>query len=354
MAYGEKRQSASDAAYRKLKDDLKNGSPLARCYLFYGEESYLREHYLGKLRGAILSSGFEEFNYHAFEGKDLRVETLAEAVESMPMMAERTLTVVSDYDLFNSQMAEGEQEALIALLSDVPEYACLVFVYDALEYKQDKRKKRLCAALAENVCEVCFLPQSQDDLTRWIARRFRALDKEIDRRTAEYLIFLCGDLMSGLTQEIAKIAAYAKGPRVTQEDIDAIAEPVLSAEIFKMTDCVTQGDYDRAAQIMGDLLKMQEEPIAITAALGSQLRRLYTARLALDEGKDKSWLMEMWSMRSDYPAKLLLAAAARTSRAWCEEAVEACQTLDRRLKSERGIDDEGELKLFLVELGASR
>ena len=31
-----------------------------------------------------------------------------------------------------------------------------------------------------------------------------------------------------------------------------------------------------------------------------------------------------------------------------------CQTLDLRLKSERGIDDVGELKLLLVRLGAQK
>ena len=85
-----------------------------------------------------------------------------------------------------------------------------------------------------------------------------------------------------------------------------MADPVLSAEIFKMTDAVSQSDYNKAAAILGDLLKMQEEPIVILAALGSQLRRLYTARMAIDSGKDKYWLMELWEMRSDYPAKLLL------------------------------------------------
>ena len=56
-------------------------------------------------------------------------------------------------------------------------------------------------------------------------------------------------------------------------------------------------------------------------------------------------------MQSDYQAKLLLSAAKRTTSAWCAGAVRQCQVLDRRLKSERGIDPEGELKLLLMRLG---
>ena len=258
----------SNEAFEKLKRDLKEGT--VRCaYIFYGEESYLREYYLGALRKALVPAGFEEFNYHRLEGKDLTVQTLAEAAEAMPMMTERTLIVVTDFDLF--KLGEEQREKLIALLEDVPPYCCLVFVYDTLEYKPNRTMKKLMKAVSDHVESVEFRPADSRELTAWVARRFRALDKDIDRQTAEYLIFTCGDLMTGLVPEIEKIGAYAKGKTITQKDIDAVADPVLSAEVFRLSDAVLQGQYDKAAGILGDLLKMQTEPILILAALGSQL-----------------------------------------------------------------------------------
>ena len=59
-------------------------------------------------------------------------------------------------------------------------------------------------------------------------------------------------------------------------------------------------------------------------------------------------------MSSDYPAKLLLQAARKVDHAWCRQAVKRSQTLDRRMKSERNMDSEGELKLFLMELAGAR
>ena len=55
-------------------------------------------------------------------------------------------------------------------------------------------------------------------------------------------------------------------------------------------------------------------------------------------------------MRSDYPARLSMDAARRTTRAWCENSLKLCQKLDLRMKSEKGMDNEGELKLLLMEL----
>ena len=154
-------------------------------------------------------------------------------------------------------------------------------------------------------------------------------------------------------------------PRIWIKDIDVATRPCvergalleredLLGEVFRLSDAVLQGNYDGAARILGDLLKMQTEPIMILAALGSQLRRIYTARMAIDSGKDKYWLMELWEMKSDYPAKLLLSAAKKTTAAWCADAVQMCQVLDRRMKSEKGVDAVGELKLLLVRLGAQR
>lgn len=350
MAYTSKAPKANEA-FQKLKSDLAGGTP-GCAYIFYGEESYLREYYLGELRRVLVPAGFEEFNYHRLEGRDLTVQALVEMADAMPMMAERTLLVVTDWDLF--KLGEEQREKLLAFLEDLPPYCCTVFVYDTVTYKPNRTLKKLCKAIADHVEAVEFRPADNSDLVVWITRRFKAMGKEIKRETAEYLIFLCGGLMTGLVQEIAKIGSYAKGGEITVRDIDAVADPVLSAEVFKLSDAVLRGAYDEAARILGDLLKMQTEPILILAALGSQLRRIYTARLAIDGGKDKYWLMELWEMKSDYPAKLLLSAAKKTSTAWCEGAVKQCQVLDRRMKSEKGVDAVGELKLLLVRLGAQK
>ena len=346
-----RKKAEPDREFQRLKADLAAGS-LGNAYLFYGEESYLREYYLGQLRRALVPAGFEEFNEHVLDGKNLSVQALAESVEAMPMMAERTLSIVTDLDLF--RLPEEQREKLTQLLGDLPSYCCLVFVYDTVEYRPNRTMKKLCAALEEHVRAVEFRAADNSDLVPWIARRFRALGKDIDRQTSEYLIFTCGSLMTGLVPEIAKIGTYAKGRSVTAADIDAVADPVLSAEVFKMSDAVARGDYNEAARKLGDLLSLQTEPIQITAALGSQLRRIYTARLAIDSGKDKYWLMDLWRQKSDYAAGLWLSSARRTTGHWCADAVKQCQTLDLRLKSERGIDGAGELKLLLMRLGAQR
>jgi DNA polymerase-3 subunit delta len=334
-------------AYQQLKKDIAAGT-LQSIYIFHGEETYLREYYLSQAAKKLVPAGFEEFNFHKVEGKGLSVQALAELTEAMPMLSERTLVQVVDFDIF--KLNEEQRKAFVALLEDFPEYCCLIFVYDQLEYKPNKTMKTLHKAVEKAVSVVKFETQSRSDLLNWIARRFRANNKGIDPQTAEHLIFTCGSLMNGLIPEIEKVSAYAKGSVVTKEDIDAVAAPILEAQVFEMTAAISKRDFDRAADILGTLLKLQEEPIMLLAIMGKELRKLHTARLAIDNGKDKFWLMEQWGMRSDYPAKLLLESAKKVSTRWAADAVRRCQELDLKMKSVNGTDSVAELKFFLMEL----
>ena len=293
-----KKKTGGNAAYDTFRGDLAAGT-LGTVYIFYGEESYLREFYLSELRKKLVPAGFEEFNYHRLEGKSLTVQSLTEAAEAMPMMAERTMIQVTDWDVY--KLPEDQRNALIALLEDFPDYCCLVLVYDQIEYKPNKTYKKLYAALDKRAQAVEFREQSQGEILKWVSRRFKATGHTIDVPTAEHLIFTCGSLMNGLIPEIGKIAAYARGERITKADVDAVAAPVLEA-------------------------------------------------IALDTGRDKFWLMERWNMRSDYPARLLLDNAKRVSRQWCANAVRRCYETDLRIKSVAGVDGADELKLLLMEL----
>ncbi len=340
-------KKGGNAGYEKFRADLQ-ADTLGTVYIFHGEESYLREYYLTEMRSRLVPDGFGEFNYHRLEGKGLTVQFLQELCEAMPMMSERTMVQIIDMDLY--KLNEEQRAALIALLEDFPEYCCLVFVYDQIEYKPNKTYKKLFAALEQHAQTVKFEEQSQGEILKWISRRFKATGHLIDAPTAEHLIFTCGSLMNGLIPEIEKIAAYARGERITSADIDAVASPILEAQVFAITGAVSKGDFNKAAEQLGLLLRQQEEPFMILALIGKEIRKLHTACIALDTGRDKFWIMERWNMRSDYPAKLLLDNAKNLTRRWCAWAVKRCCEADIRMKSINGTDDAAELKQLLMEL----
>ncbi len=316
------------SALKTLKAQLKSQA-LGQLYVFHGEETYLRDYYLDQARALLLPPGTEDFNCKVLEGKDTSAREIAAAADCLPMMAQRTLVLVRDYDLF--KVPEGERAVLLDYFADLPDYLCLIFLYDTIDYKPDARTK-LAGALKEHGLVVEFPRQKQGDLVDWILRRFKATGHTVDTETARYLLFLCGDLMQNLAGEIGKIGAYAKGSRVTRQDIDALATPQMDAVVFQLTDCLSVKDYDRALGILADLLHMQESPQNVLGALGKYLRQLYTARVALETRRSADDLRALWGMHP-YPAGKLMAAARRVSLPWCREALVRAARADQTMKS---------------------
>lgn len=327
----------------KLKKDLAVGQP-GQLYIFHGEETYLRDHYLGRLREAVLTGGLGEFNRHDLSARDMSPHALEEAVDCLPMMAERTLVEVADFDLFKA--GEKDREEYIRILSNLPDYCCLVLLYDVLEYKPDARTKLAQTVKAHGVV-VNFARQSPRELADWVRRHFKAQGKEIDPRLCEELIFLCGDLMHNLQQEVGKIAAYAKGDKITRADIEAVATPQLSAVVFRIADAIGEKNFDKAASTLGELYQMQKTPYEIMGAFGKQMRQLYSARLALNGGKNAAWVSQLWGMR--YPADRLMVSARRFSLPWCRNAVIRCAQTDLAMKS-TGQDAKELMTTLLLEL----
>lgn len=328
----------------QLKQALKQGD-VGNLYVFHGKEDYLRDHYLTRLRRKLVEPGMEAFNYRLFQGKELEEQVLSEAVESLPMMSERTMVEVWDWDLFKN---EQRRERLLALVEDLPEYVCLVFVYDTMEFKANANT-RLGKLLRQRGLTVEFEAQSQSDLNQWIRRRLeKRWGKEMDTPTAEYLTFLCGGLMTNLAGELDKAGAYAKGPKVTKADLDAVCDPVLDARVFQMTDALLAGSYDRSAELLSRLLRMGESGVMLLAALSRQFRQLWSARLALEHHKGDGYLSELWNLKSGWQLRKLQQTARNHSLDWCRRAVSLTMEADWQMKL--GGDEAAILTMLMLSL----
>ena len=198
-------------ALRRFKSDLKAGT-LGNFYIISGEEAFLRSHYVDLITKKIADGPAGEFNCHRFSADDCTPQALADAIDAMPMMAERTLVRVDDVDLF--KQPEGAREQYAAIFSDLPDYCCVLFVYDTVEFKINGTMKKLAAAIREHAQILTFGKQSERDLCAWITRHFRAHDKMVTDDLCQYLIFRTDGLMTTLAGEIDKIAAYQEGEAI--------------------------------------------------------------------------------------------------------------------------------------------
>ena len=332
-------------AFQELKTAIKAKCP-EQLYFFHGEEMFLLRHYLEQLKKILIDDLTESFNYHRLTNETFDIQSFMDAVENLPMMAEHTMVQVDEIDLF--KLPEGDRNKIAEILEDIPEYCTVVFTYETTPWKPDKRLKKLWEAIDRNGTVVEFAKQDQRDLIAWITRHFAAHKKQISTELCAYLIDITGGTMTALSGEIAKIAAYSGADEIRKSDIDAVTEPVLDAVVFQMTDLLSLGQYGQALQKLNQLMKMQQEPIAILGAIGGHFRRLGTARTLADQGRNASELMKLCGL-ADYAARKTMDASRRFRPEFFKQAAELVIETDYKMKTSFD-DQERLLELLILQL----
>lgn len=339
------RKESGAQELQRLKTGIRERN-LERLYFFHGEEGFLRSHYLGQIKKQLIDELTESFNFHILNKENFDLRGFADAVESLPMMAENTLVVVDDIDIF--KLPEDDRNKLADVFNDIPPYCTVVFTYSAVDWKPDARMKKLWTAINTNGVIVEFAKQDQRELVNWITRHFAANKKQISPQLCIYLIELTGGTMTALAGEISKISAYSGADTITKSDIDAVTEPVLDAIVFQITDLFSEGAYDAALVKLQELMKMQESPILILGAIGNHFRRISTARTLMENGANSSELCRLYRI-GDYAAQKTMAVAKRFSPRFCAKAAELILQTDRAMKT--SLDDEYRLlEMLLMEL----
>ncbi|MCL2820509.1 MAG: DNA polymerase III subunit delta [Oscillospiraceae bacterium] len=321
------KKTKNDSSYPDLISAIKAGS-LDKLYIFHGEERYLLDRCLISIRELLCPGGLDSFNYKRFDEKNLPIDEFEDAVNTMPAFAEKTLIEIHDFDVFKNT----SKERLCDFLSDLPDYVCVIFVYNTVEFKPDSRLK-INKEILNFVTVVDFMTQEQDKLVNWIKRHFKDAGKNISTGDAEYLAFITGGLMTVLNGEIEKTAAYSKTETITKTDIDAVVTPVLDAVTYKLTDALINKENKKAVRILGELYQMREAPHKIMSAIAIKIRQLLAARICLDNKLGKTELMNMCNIRHEFQARNLMATAGKTTLADCRKAVLFCSETAMELNS---------------------
>ena len=235
---------------QELKTQLKS-KDLGRLYIFHGEEVFLLHHYLEQMKKQLLDALTESFNFHRMNSETFDLQTFADAVENLPMMAEHTMVQVDEVDLF--KLGESDRNKIAEILSDIPDYCTVVFTYETTPWKPDKRLKKLWEAIDDAGLIVEFAKQDQKDLAAWVTRHFMARDKRISTDLCLYLIDITGGTM---TQGMAAQYRYSISEGVfvySVEENGAAAKAGL-----KMGDVITKVD-DTTIASMEDLTAVKKK-----------------------------------------------------------------------------------------------
>lgn len=271
-----------------LEKELKN-EELQSLYLLYGEELYLLETILKKIK-SLFGEAVKGINYIHID--ETNCQELIADIETPSFGYEKKLIIVKNAGLLKKEGKRKNAE-LVALREKVNAYikenieiiktsVVLVFVEEEVDTKQE-----LYTTL-DKLGVVCkFDYQKPIQIEKRMQAICKAYQVKIEASTLHYFIECCGTNMQDVINEIRKLIEYAgEGGEIKKEDVDQLTTKKLESVIFDLTDSLGKKDISKALQVLKNLIYTKEPLQKILITLYNHFKKLYFVKLALRYQKD--------------------------------------------------------------------
>lgn len=311
---------------KQLKEQIKSGN-FQTCYLFYGNENYLKKYYMEQMKQAIIPVGMEMMNLDVLEGKQVSSGQIIDAAETLPFMTDKRLIVIKESELFQSGRKD-ETEKTAAFLSKLPETTCLIFI----ESQIDKRNK-LYKQMDKFGRIVEFATPKESELAVWLQKGFKKYHKQISPKTAAYMIRTVGSTMEALVEELQKLIAYKNHEtEITEDDIDAICTKSLETKIFDLVAAIGNKNSSKSLEIYGNLMLLKESPIMVLTMITRQFRLILESKILRGMGVDTEGIAKRMGQRS-FVIRECLKQGGNFSESLLKQAMKECLETDIAIKT---------------------
>lgn len=260
---------------QKFYKDLEKGQ-LAPLYFLFGEEPYLINQSVERFKYAVLNEGAVDFNYSLFYASDADVNTIRDAVETLPMMAAKRLIIVKEAQEFTDK-EWNELETLIANPVDSS-------VFVLLASRIDKRKKQIRLLLDKADC-VEFKKPYENQIPSWVNYIAQNLGLTISNDAIHLLHKLVGNHLTEIEAELKKVGEFiGGGRRIEMQDVAQVVSRSKEENVFDFTKAIGENDRVKALEHLVHLLDQGQNEIGIVSLVARHVRILLTLKRGSEEG----------------------------------------------------------------------
>jgi DNA polymerase-3 subunit delta len=253
-------------------------------YLLYGQESYLIEDAVKKIKKSF-DKLVEGINFIKVD--ETNVSQLISYIETPCFGFDKKLIIVKESGLLKkegkkknstlSNLIENVANYIKENISEIKEDSVIVFV------EQEAEKNKLFNVINDFGKVVNFEPERLPNLIKRVKAICAAYKVEISENDAQYLIECCGTNLQDIINEVRKLIEYA-GPqgKITREDINLLTTKQIDSVIFDLTDNLGKKDIKKAMDVFYNLIYQKEPVQKILITLYNHFKKLYFVKIALD------------------------------------------------------------------------
>ncbi|MBU5450392.1 DNA polymerase III subunit delta [Acetivibrio sp. MSJd-27] len=264
---------------KELDKRLKSGV-VDPVYLFYGNEDYVKEVYVERIKEIVLQNDMMEMNFHPIK-ENITKEELTELIDSVPMMCDRKLIYLNGLGIVKSGLKQEIKDTVMDILADIPPYAVIIIKEDTI----DKRQKALLKQIEKKGVIVEFPYLSENDMITFVNREVGKYGKKIKKEDIEYLIYLCDTSINAILREVEKLCNYVGDAQIiTREDIDKMVKKSIETRIFELSDAMVSKNKTLAYQILSELklFKFQYPAATLLSLIARHMIGIYNMKINSD------------------------------------------------------------------------
>ncbi|MCL5037392.1 MAG: DNA polymerase III subunit delta [Chloroflexi bacterium] len=278
--------------------------------------------------------------------KSTKAADIIEISEEIPFFGESRTIHLRDIN----NLSADEVRILREYLPGMPEYTILILSHK--ETSRNKKKKKPDAGKTSKTKKKpsvdiktswdkyiegiggltinCSI--SPGRVPGWIDERFARSGLKISKKANDALFLRVGTDMVALENEISKLELFAYGEEsVTTEMVEKVVSAYPAAQIYMLTDAITECDFNRAMNIMTEIVQKPDEALLVIGYLFEFVRRMMRLKSMAESGMNTN---EIIAATGDSPfrVKNSLRSASRFTPDDLRQFVELLYRADRALK----------------------
>ncbi len=338
----------------EFKDKIKFG--LSGAYLFFGEEEFMKHHYLMAARSSVLGDGDDFFRHKKVSCADFDTEKITDALTTSAFGFSEGKTLCELHEIQFNSLKESEWKALVDMLSDSSHDVVTIIYTTPDEFDGGNLPKSPSKALTRIgglVTPVHFPREGELKLAKWAAKHFTAEKLMFENGVCEFIIDRCGRDMYALTGEIEKLTAYVKSNGrdcVTKADVQNVCSFNMEINAFDFSNALLESNADRAYAILSDMKQRKEKPIMILSSVTKTVSDMYTVKLLSDGGMTDAEISKRLNIHT-YRVGLYKKSTARRRPERLASILRLCSETDIKVKS-TSLEDYTEIDKLVIVLTA--
>ncbi len=258
-------------------------------YLFSGEEDYLKEEALRRIKETLIKPEFLPFNYDLLSGKEIEGRELMNKLLTQPVGGGKRLIVIRDAQKLNPSVKEKIMEYLENPSQDV----CLI-----LWTPQVDLKKRFYATIEKEGRSVVFYSLKDRELSLWVRNYLYQRKKKISLQALNLLIERVGNDLGEMAGELEKLLIHIEErAEIDLEDVESLVGAVKTHTIFELTEALGKKKEKEALAILSRMMDGGTSATEILYMVVRQFRLLLRTKNLLEKKLSQGAIIQALALR---------------------------------------------------------